>query len=158
MSSFATSLKVIRPLCRVNLATVPKRSRGYHTAEFKVSGSKVSGTNPRLDLESVSRLPRTMKSFSLTGKNALVTGGARGLGYNMATALVEAGAEKVVLVDRNAEAGEAAATELHEKYGVTARFLEMDVTDLHAIHPTIEKIFNRWGSLDVVINSAGIAE
>lgn len=95
-----------------------------------------------------------MTVFDLTGRKALVTGGARGLGLGMAQALTAAGAS-VVLADLLEEEGTAAAAELSSS-GVTAGFVRHDVTDddswANAVSSTIEQL----GGLDLVVNNAGI--
>ena len=65
--------------------------------------------------------------YDLTGRKALVTGGARGLGAGMAQALARAGAA-VVVADILEDAGKAAADSLRQS-GATAEFVSLDVTD-----------------------------
>ncbi|MCB0009984.1 MAG: SDR family NAD(P)-dependent oxidoreductase, partial [Anaerolineales bacterium] len=65
--------------------------------------------------------------FDLTGQTAVVTGGSKGLGLEMAYALAEAGAN-VVLGARTEVAVKAAAAELQEAIGRSARGLVLDVT------------------------------
>src|SRR3954451_22979103 len=72
------------------------------------------------------RMP-VMDRFKLNGKTALVTGGARGLGKTMATALAEAGAD-IALTGRSREACDAAAKEIGEATGRTVRAFAGDVT------------------------------
>jgi 3alpha(or 20beta)-hydroxysteroid dehydrogenase len=88
---------------------------------------------------------------NLSGKIALVTGGARGLGLAAAKALLEAGA-KVAITDRDTQEGETAAAAL----GKNALFLSQDVTDPAAWGPILDRIAGSWGEIDILVNNAGI--
>lgn len=81
----------------------------------------------------------------------LVSGGASGLGAATARMAV-AGGGRVVISDRNAEAGEALAAEL----GANAVFAMADVTDEAACKAAIDLAVSRFGRLDVLVNCAGI--
>ncbi|MDX5340043.1 MAG: SDR family NAD(P)-dependent oxidoreductase, partial [Cyclobacteriaceae bacterium] len=93
--------------------------------------------------------------FSLQGKSAIITGGTKGLGLAMAAGLASAGAN-VMLVSRNAQDGEEAAGEIAEKYGVKAITFSADVANLEAMNTMAKKAKDAFGSIDVLINSAGI--
>jgi NAD(P)-dependent dehydrogenase (short-subunit alcohol dehydrogenase family) len=88
---------------------------------------------------------------SLTGKVAVVTGGARGIGRALAGALVREGA-RVAIADLDGEAAEAAAREL----GPSAIGLALDVTDRPAFTACLDEVERRLGPLDVLVNNAGI--
>lgn len=94
-------------------------------------------------------------SFSLEGKVALITGGARGLGFAFGKALAEAGAA-VVLADVLADQGKAAAAQLAAA-GHTASFLTLDVSSETAWIETVGAVKAGHGRLDVLVNNAGIA-
>jgi len=83
---------------------------------------------------------------------------ARGLGWNMAQALAEVGVKAIVLIDVQQEIGDAAAAELHESTGIPVQFYKVDIRDAKAISEVVTKVAEEYGSLDVMINSAGIAE
>ena len=89
------------------------------------------------------------------GKVALVTGGASGLGAESARRLAREGAN-VALTDLAAEAGQAVADEI-EAAGGTALFLTQDVTDEPRWAEVVEAVLSRFGRLDVLVNSAGVA-
>jgi NAD(P)-dependent dehydrogenase (short-subunit alcohol dehydrogenase family) len=91
--------------------------------------------------------------FELSGKVALVTGGARGIGFETARALSRRGA-RVVVADLDAAASEAAAAQIHDTLalGVAA-----DVTDRAAVQRAVAASVERFGALDVVVANAGIA-
>jgi NAD(P)-dependent dehydrogenase (short-subunit alcohol dehydrogenase family) len=91
--------------------------------------------------------------FELTGKVALVTGGARGIGFETARALRARGAS-VAIVDLNAEAVERAAGQIHDTAAVG---IAADVTDRGAMQRAVATAVERFGGLDVVVANAGIA-
>lgn len=84
--------------------------------------------------------------FSLKGRRALVTGGSKGLGFEMARALSEAGAE-VILVSRTLADLERAAAKIPG-----TSWLICDVTDA----ASVEKLAAEAGPIDVLINNAGV--
>jgi NAD(P)-dependent dehydrogenase (short-subunit alcohol dehydrogenase family) len=94
-----------------------------------------------------------MPRYDLKNKIALVTGAARGIGFETARALVSRGAS-VVVVDLEAEAAEAAAAQLHDTRAIG---LVADVTDRGALQQAIATTVERFGGLDVVVANAGIA-
>lgn len=93
--------------------------------------------------------------FSLTGRAAMVTGGARGIGRSLAEALAEAGAN-VAIVDMNMALAESTAHDI-QKLGVDALALALDVTDAVQVGKVVNAIHDQWGRLDIAVNSAGIA-
>lgn len=96
-----------------------------------------------------------MTMFDLTGKTAIVTGGNGGIGFAMAAALAEAGAA-LALVARDAGKGEKAADMLCSR-GSDAAFYAADVTDKTSVRMTVDAVATRFGSVDILINNAGIA-
>jgi 3-hydroxyacyl-CoA dehydrogenase / 3-hydroxy-2-methylbutyryl-CoA dehydrogenase len=88
---------------------------------------------------------------NISGKGALVAGGASGLGEATARALAAAGAS-VVIADLNADRGQALATELGENVG----FVAADVTDEAAVTAAVERAAAAAGGLRVSICCAGI--
>jgi NAD(P)-dependent dehydrogenase (short-subunit alcohol dehydrogenase family) len=84
-------------------------------------------------------------------KVALVTGGASGLGAESCRRLAREGA-KVVLTDLAADAGQAVA----DKIGGAALFLPQDVTDEARWGEVVQTTLDRFGRLDVLVNSAGV--
>ena len=91
--------------------------------------------------------------FDLTGKTALITGGSRGLGLQIAEALGEAGA-KVLLTSRKAPELEAAAARLQAK-GIDARWVAADASDAAQIKQVAEEAMQRLGRVDILVNNAG---
>jgi NAD(P)-dependent dehydrogenase (short-subunit alcohol dehydrogenase family) len=94
-----------------------------------------------------------MELFRLDGKVAIVTGGSRGLGFWMAEALAEAGAN-VVLCARKLEPCEEAARAIRE-IGVRSLAVGCDVTDPDAVKTLVEKAVSELGRVDILINNAG---
>lgn len=95
-----------------------------------------------------------MDLFSLKGQVALVTGGARGLGRQIAEGLAEAGAD-LVIASRKLENLEQAAIDL-EKVGVRVLPVKCDVTESDQIQHLVEKTVAEFGRLDILVNNAGI--
>ncbi|HWI95711.1 MAG TPA: short-chain dehydrogenase/reductase [Solirubrobacterales bacterium] len=94
-----------------------------------------------------------MPTYDLNGKVALVTGAARGIGYETARQLHMRGASVTVLDIDAAEAREAA-----ERIGPRAIGLATDVTDHSAVMQSVAETVDRFGGLDVVVANAGIAQ
>ncbi len=91
--------------------------------------------------------------FDLHGRTALVTGGSRGLGLQMAHALGEAGA-KIMLSSRKAEDLEQAAAEL-QAAGIDARWIAADCAKEEEIRRLADETLQRMGDVDILINNAG---
>jgi gluconate 5-dehydrogenase len=101
-------------------------------------------------------MTRTVKQlFDLTGKTALVTGGSRGLGLQMAHALGEAGA-KVMLASRKAAELEQAVAEL-KAAGIDAHWMAANCADEHDLKNLGEHTLKTLGHVDVLLNNAGAA-
>ena len=99
-------------------------------------------------------MTRTVQQlFDLTGKTALVTGGSRGLGLQMAHALGEAGA-RVLLSSRKAEDLEQAAAEL-QAAGIDARWIAADCGKEEDIRRLADETLQRVGNVDILVNNAG---
>jgi NAD(P)-dependent dehydrogenase (short-subunit alcohol dehydrogenase family) len=93
--------------------------------------------------------------LSLSGRAAVVTGGARGIGAAVGRRLAQAGAN-VVLVDRDGEAAEAAAAAMAAETGAEVLGLRADVTDSASLGAAADRAVAEFGSLDVWVNNAGI--
>lgn len=93
--------------------------------------------------------------FSLKGKTALVTGGSRGLGLQMAHALGEAGA-KLVLSSRKEEDLAEAAAEL-KAAGIEASYIAADCSKEEQIRQMADEAIKRLGHIDILVNNAGAA-
>ena len=96
-----------------------------------------------------------LERFRLDERVALVTGGASGIGRGFAHALGEAGA-KVAIVDIDTEAAEVVAQELSDK-DIESMVLTIDVTRPEQTRQMVEAVVDRWGTLTIGVNNAGIA-
>jgi len=91
----------------------------------------------------------------LSGKTAVVTGGGRGLGSSIATALAAEGAH-VLLVDRNAEAADDIVSQIQASGG-SASAATLDISDREAVMAFGDRMVEQYGRIDVLVNNAGIA-
>ena len=91
--------------------------------------------------------------FDLKGKTALVTGGSRGLGLQMAHALGEAGA-RIMLSSRKADDLEQAAAEL-QAAGIDARWIAADCAKEEDTRRLADETLQRMGAIDILVNNAG---
>ena len=91
--------------------------------------------------------------FDLTGRTALVTGGSRGLGLQIAEALGEAGA-KLLLSARKAPELEEAMAHLQDR-GIDARWIAADMSKDNDVLRLAEETLQRLGPVDILVNNAG---
>ena len=94
--------------------------------------------------------------FDVSGRTALVTGGATGVGRMIASALVRAGAD-VMIVSRKGEACEAAARELAAEGPGTATGFAGDVGSAEGVEALAAGVADRTDALDVLVNNAGVS-
>ncbi len=101
-------------------------------------------------------MARTVQQlFDLSGKTALVTGGSRGLGLQMAQALGEAGA-RIILSSRKAEDLQEAAAEL-KAAGIDCDWIAADCAKEDEIRGLADEAIKRLGHVDILVNNAGAA-
>jgi gluconate 5-dehydrogenase len=93
------------------------------------------------------------KLFDLTGKIALVTGGSRGLGLQIAESLGEMGA-KLALTARKPEELEEARAHLAD-LSIEALGIPCDLSQPDAVAPMVSKVLERFGKVDILVNNAG---
>ena len=93
--------------------------------------------------------------FDLTGKVALITGGSRGLGHEMALGFARAGAD-VAIVSRRLESCQAAAAEV-EALGRRAFPFACHVAKWDDIDKAVDAVYGHFGKLDILINNAGMS-
>ena len=96
-----------------------------------------------------------IKQFDLSGKAAIITGGSKGLGLAMAQGLASAGAS-VLLASRNANQANEAAEAISTEFGVKAMTFDGDVTSQDEMEAMALAARKQLGSVDILINSAGI--
>lgn len=93
--------------------------------------------------------------FDLTGKVALVTGGSRGLGYEMVKAFAERGAD-CIIASRKLDNCEAVADEVRA-LGRRAMAVSVHAAKWDSIDALIEQVYDRWGRIDILVNNAGMS-
>ncbi len=89
--------------------------------------------------------------FSLENQVALITGGAAGIGLEIARCLIASGAT-VVITGRTETRLQQAAAELGEK----AHYIVNDITELDTLEPLVADVESRFGPIDILVNNAGI--
>jgi 3-oxoacyl-[acyl-carrier protein] reductase len=92
--------------------------------------------------------------FDFTGKVAVLTGGARGIGAATAEKFASLGA-KVAVLDMLEDAGKATCDTIVAKKGI-ARFHKTDVTDMVGVKRVMDSIASEWGKVDILVCCAGI--
>lgn len=94
---------------------------------------------------------------NIQGKTALVTGGAGGIGAKHVEDLLRYGAKRVALLDLATSTGESTAATLEKEYGKgRVIFFPCDVTNAEEFTSTFNKVVETFGSLDIMVNNAGI--
>ena len=94
-----------------------------------------------------------MGLFNLKGRTAIVTGGAIGLGQQLALGLAEAGAD-IVICSRKLERCQEMARQI-ESLGVKALALRCDLNREEEIDHTVKEVLKSFGRIDILVNNAG---
>ena len=94
--------------------------------------------------------------FSLEGKNALITGGAYGIGFEIAKAFVAAGAKTVIFNNRNEKTLQQGLENYKEAGIENVKSYLCDVTDEKQVAEMVRKIHEEVGQIDILVNNAGI--
>lgn len=92
----------------------------------------------------------------LMGKTAVVTGGSRGIGEAIVYKLASMGVQVAVIYAGNTEAAQRVCKRCQEEYGVEARAYPCDVADFLAVKETVAKIKAEFGTVQILVNNAGI--
>ena len=95
--------------------------------------------------------------MNLTGKNALVTGGSRGIGRAVCLGLARQGANVAVNYAGNAQAAEEVAAACRA-LGVESFAVQADVADAAAVDAMVKQVIETFGSLHILVNNAGITK
>jgi len=96
-----------------------------------------------------------LEQFRLDGQFALVVGGNRGLGFEIAKALAEAGAG-IFIAARDAQRNDEACGHISDRYGRECVARVCDVTSREQIAETVAAAVEQFGKIDILVNSAGI--
>jgi NAD(P)-dependent dehydrogenase (short-subunit alcohol dehydrogenase family) len=99
-------------------------------------------------------VPTLKELFDLSGKVALVTGGSRGLGKEMAEGLAEAGAALMILARR--EQWLTPAVEEFRSRGFKCDSALCDVSDPESVNAAVDKTIDTFGHIDILVNNAGV--
>jgi short-subunit dehydrogenase len=102
-----------------------------------------------------SALLRRKRSVDLRGKVVFITGGSRGLGLAMAEEFARRGAE-IAICARDAEELERARQTIERETGGKVMTFVCDVSDREQVESTVQKVHTHFGSIDVLVNNAGI--
>jgi NAD(P)-dependent dehydrogenase (short-subunit alcohol dehydrogenase family) len=97
----------------------------------------------------------TSKHFDLSGKTALITGGSRGLGLEMAKAFAELGCN-IAIASRKADACEEAAATIR-RLGRKATAHPCHVGQWNALEPLVDDVYRQMGRVDILVNNAGMS-
>ena len=93
--------------------------------------------------------------FSLEGKNAVVIGGAGGIGQAVAQGLAQAGA-KVAIASRNEESLKKAVAQIKEETGLDVMYYTVDATDEESMAELAKKANEEMGTVEILVNSQGL--
>ena len=94
-------------------------------------------------------------AFCLKGKTAVVTGGAKGIGLGISTALAQSGAN-VAIFARDEKSCEDVVKEFREKYDGTFAYYKTDITNHQNCVDSVAAVIRDFGSVDILVNNAGI--
>ncbi|MEM1042430.1 MAG: 3-oxoacyl-[acyl-carrier-protein] reductase [Bacteroidota bacterium] len=94
-------------------------------------------------------------NLDLTDKTVLVTGGTRGIGRAIVEACAEAGAKVAFTYRSSSETADALKADL-EGRGTEALALQSDAADFDAAQAAVDHVTGQWGSIDVLVNNAGV--
>jgi NAD(P)-dependent dehydrogenase (short-subunit alcohol dehydrogenase family) len=135
----------------MNNSPAPEPTRSLHLAAgLALLGGTVGGLL-------ASRAVRNRRAISFRDKTIVIVGGSRGLGLAIARVFAREGA-RLVLVARDHDELEKAANDLDRYYGVKTRIVTCDVRDRDQTLAMINWVVSELGTLDVLVNDAGIIE
>lgn len=92
----------------------------------------------------------------LKGKKAVITGGSRGLGEAIAYKLASLGADIAVICSSSTASAEKVIEKCRQEYGVEAKAYQCDVADFNAVKDTVGLIKADFGTVNILVNNAGI--
>ena len=101
---------------------------------------------------------REVTGNSISGKAALVTGAAKGIGRGIALRLAEKGVKVALNYHTSRDAAEKVAATVVDRGGGEAFTVQADVADLEQVVAMVQKVEDRWGQVDILVNNAGIID
>ncbi|KAK9453361.1 hypothetical protein V1511DRAFT_505494 [Dipodascopsis uninucleata] len=130
------------------------------TIATQISDTIQDEANPVVAAHSTTApLPSIFNKFSMTGKVAVVTGGAQGLGFQMAASLCSAGLAALAIIDINPISGEKAVKEMTTMYpSIAVKFYKTDITKEDQVTSVTNEIAEEFGGIDTLVCSAGIVD
>jgi NAD(P)-dependent dehydrogenase (short-subunit alcohol dehydrogenase family) len=128
------------------------RNLALGLAAAGVGSAAIVGTIGALGFVAIKAMAR--KRFNLAGKVALITGGSRGLGLQLAREFGGRGM-RVAICARDAEELQAAQRDLEQR-GISALAIPCDLTDAAAVEQMVAKVNSHFGTIDVLVNNAGV--
>ncbi|EPE03495.1 gluconate 5-dehydrogenase [Ophiostoma piceae UAMH 11346] len=99
-----------------------------------------------------------MAAKSLASRNAIVTGGSRGIGAGIALELAKRGANVLLTYNASSTGANALADKLHADFGVDAFTVQAGGSDRDAPKQIVDAAVKRWGHIDIIINNAGAGD
>jgi len=93
--------------------------------------------------------------FDLTGKIAVITGGATGIGRGISDGLADAGAT-IVLASRRVNVLEEVCKEISDRTGVTTYPHRLDITSTEEVNTLVDDVVRKFGHIDILVNNAGV--
>jgi 3-oxoacyl-[acyl-carrier protein] reductase len=95
--------------------------------------------------------------MKLKGKTAIITGGAQGIGFSIASLFASEGAD-IAICDVQEEQCQKSAAELEQKYKVKTLAVKVDVTQIATCEEMAKKTLDKFGRIDILVNNAGITK
>ncbi|MCL5771281.1 MAG: SDR family oxidoreductase [Actinobacteria bacterium] len=92
--------------------------------------------------------------FDLTGKTAVITGAAHGIGKGIAEKFCQHGSQ-VIIIDINDDEAKKTVEEINKKYNGACEYLNCDVTKFEKVKNTCEEIINKYKKVDILVYNAG---
>lgn len=153
-------------VCSSILLAIPLQS-SKHSTQLLLSTNRYANTpimSMTLEDASARREPRpapntpesVFAQLSMVGKTVVITGGADGIGYAVAEAVAEAGADVALWYNSNS-AAIGKAEQLERKYKIKSKAYQVEVSDFHAVENTMQAVVSDFGKLDVFVANAGMA-
>lgn len=93
-------------------------------------------------------------AFSLNGKNAIITGGNKGIGLGIASAFAQQGAN-VAIMARDEVTGKTVVKEFNEKYDGKFAFYKLDISNMENCREAVKQAVSDFGHIDILVNNAG---